>query len=58
MDKAHKNYTESANNDKIKWKTALQELYDAYERIREEEAMSRLKTQWMDKVQGEMEGSE
>ena len=43
MDKTHKEYTESINNDnKIKWKTALQELYDAYERIREEEAMQKI----------------
>ena len=40
VDKAHKVYTESMNNDsKVKWKTALQELYDVYERVRKEEAM-------------------
>ena len=44
VDKAHKEYTESTNNDnKVKWKTALQELYDAYERIREEEAIQKIK---------------
>ena len=43
VDKAHKEYTESMNNDnKVKWKTALQELYDAYERIREEEAIQKI----------------
>ena len=42
VDKAHKGYTESTNNDKVKWKTALQELYDVYERIREEEAMQKI----------------
>ena len=43
VDKAHKGYTESTNNDnKVKWKTALQELYDAYGRIREEEAMQKI----------------
>ena len=37
VDKAHKEYTESTNNDdKEKWKTALQELCDIYERIRED----------------------
>ena len=44
MDKAHKEYTESTTNDnKEKWKTALQELNDTYERIREEEAMQKIK---------------
>ena len=44
VDKAHKEYTESMNNDnKEKWKTALQKLYDTYERIREEEAMQKIK---------------
>ena len=43
VDKAHKAYTESLNNyNKEKWKTALQELYDTYERIREEEAMQKI----------------
>ena len=43
VDQAHKEYTESTNNNnKEKWKTALQELYDTYERIREEEAMQKI----------------
>ena len=43
VDKTHKEYTESTNNDKkVKWKTALQEFHDANERIREEEAMQKI----------------
>ena len=43
MDKVHKEYTESMNNDnREKWKTALQKLYDSYERMREEEAMQKI----------------
>ena len=43
VDKAHKEYTKSKNNDnKAKWKRALQKLYDAYERIREKEAMQKI----------------
>ena len=43
VDKAHKEYTEGTNNDnKEKWKRALQELCDIYERIREEEAMQKI----------------
>ena len=43
VDKAHKEYTESTNNDnKEKWKTALQELYHTYKRIREDEAMQKI----------------
>ena len=41
VDKAHKEYTGSKNNDN-KVETAVQELYDAYERIREEEAMLKI----------------
>ena len=43
VDRAHMECTEGTKNDrKVKWKTALQELYDAYERIREEEAMQKI----------------
>ena len=42
VDKAHKEYTEGMNNDnKEKWKTALQELYDIYERTRGSNAENR-----------------
>ena len=39
------------NDNKVKWKTALQELCDAYERIREEEAM-----QEIEQIENAMDG--
>ena len=48
----HKEYTKSTNNDnKEKWKPALHKLYDAYERIREEDA-----TQKIEQIENAMDG--